>query len=199
MISSIDGSTVVDGRSGALGSPTDASVLGALRQLADMVLVGAQTVRSEGYGAPRKTGLRIGVVTTDGSTLDLNGPLFSSGAGFLVTTDDAPDLPVDTLRAGRGRVDLRRALRRLGVDFVHVEGGARLNAALFDAGVVDEVNVTLSPHLTGGEGPRLLNQAEARLSRFDLAQLCEDDGYLFCRYVRRAPAEPTNTESAAGD
>jgi riboflavin biosynthesis pyrimidine reductase len=186
MIASIDGSTVVDGSSGALGSPADTAVLGALRQLADMIVVGAATVRSEGYGPPKKPGQRIGVVTTDGSSLDLDSALFTSGSGFLITTDEAPDLAVDTLRAGHGRVDLRRALRRCGVDFVHVEGGPRLNAALFDAEVVDEVNLTISPHLAGGLGPRLIDSAGARLSRYDLVQLCEEGGYLFCRYVRRS-------------
>jgi riboflavin biosynthesis pyrimidine reductase len=185
MISSLDGSTVVDGSSGALGSPADTAVLVALRQLADMVIVGASTVRTEGYGKPKKPGLRIGVVTTNGSSLDLTTELFTSGAGFLITTDEAPELGVDTLRSGQGRVDLRRALRRCGADFVHVEGGPRLNASLFDAGVVDEVNLTISPHIAGGSGPRMIDGSAAHLSRFDLVQLCEEDGYLFCRYLRR--------------
>lgn len=189
MITSIDGSTAADGTSGGLSSPTDASVLGALRQLADIVVVGAGTVRDEQYGAPKKAGLRIGVVTSNGRSLDLDSALFTSGAGFLITTDDAPTLPVDTLRAGTGRVDLVRALRRLGADFVHVEGGPRLNGALLAAGIVDEVNLTLSPHLVGGDGARLVVGAPEELVPFDLVQLCEEGGYLFLRYVKR-PSPP---------
>lgn len=185
MISSIDGSTATDGKSGGLSSPTDVSVLGALRQLADIVVVGAGTVRDEQYGAPKKAGLRIGVVTTDGRTLDLESTLFTSGSGFLITTDEAPQLPVDTLRAGSGQVDLARALRRLGADFIHVEGGPRLNGALLAAGLVDEVNLTLSPHLVGGSGARLALGAPEELLPFDLVQLCEEGGYLFLRYVKR--------------
>jgi riboflavin biosynthesis pyrimidine reductase len=193
MIASIDGSTVVDGTSGALGSSADTAVLGALRQLADLVLVGANTVRSEGYGPPKKPGLRIGVVTSNAMSLDLSTALFTSGAGFVITVDEAPELGVDTLRAGTGRVDLRRALRRCGADFVHVEGGAGLNASLFDAGLVDELNLTISPHLAGGDGPRLLHRARPDLGRFDLTQLCEEDGYLFCRYTRRPANESTGS------
>ena len=52
MITSLDGSTVVDGRSGGLGNATDSSILGALRRAADVVLVGAGTATAEHYGPP---------------------------------------------------------------------------------------------------------------------------------------------------
>ncbi len=61
MVDSIDGATAIDGRSGGLSSPTDFQVLLALRQLADVIIVGASTVRAEGYGPPRKPGQRLGV------------------------------------------------------------------------------------------------------------------------------------------
>ena len=47
-------SPAVDGRSGGLGSDADRQVFGILRELAEVVLVGAGTVRSEGYGGARK-------------------------------------------------------------------------------------------------------------------------------------------------
>jgi hypothetical protein len=86
MVASIDGSTAVDGASAKLSSPTDTAVLGRLRQLADVIVVGAGTVRDEGYGAPRKPGQRVGVVTQSGQ-LDFAGDLFGSGAGFVITSD----------------------------------------------------------------------------------------------------------------
>ncbi|RFA09433.1 hypothetical protein B7R54_09460 [Subtercola boreus] len=52
-VSSIDGSATASGLSGALGGPADKRVFDLLRQLSDVVLVGAGTVRSEGYGAMR--------------------------------------------------------------------------------------------------------------------------------------------------
>ena len=63
MIASLDGSTVVAGTSGGLSNPDDLAVLATLRRAADAIVVGASTVRQEGYGPPRKAGQRIGVVT----------------------------------------------------------------------------------------------------------------------------------------
>jgi riboflavin biosynthesis pyrimidine reductase len=203
MIASLDGTTVVDGRSGALGNPTDARVLGALRRAADAVLVGAGTVRAEGYGPPKQPTLRIGVVTSRGLATD--SALFTSGAGFLVVPEDGPDLAgggVDVVRAGRGgRVDLGLALRRLGEvmtppTFVQCEGGAQLNGALLASGCVDELDLTWSPVLAGGDGPRVTNGAPPMMTPFDLAHLGTEDGFLYGRWVRRradgaSPATPS--------
>lgn len=49
-IASIDGAASMDGQSGQLGNAWDQRVFALLRQTADVILVGAQTVRSEGYG-----------------------------------------------------------------------------------------------------------------------------------------------------
>ena len=185
MIASVDGATVVGGSSGRLGNPTDSQVLAALRQHADIVLVGAATVRAEGYGPPKKPGLRIGVVTSRGDGLDYGAALFTSGAGFVVTTDDAPDLPVESVRAGRGRVDLAAACRQLDGEFIQAEGGASLNGALYDAGLIDEVNLTISPNLAGGASPRAVNGAAENLTGMRLAHLLEEDGYLYTRWLRR--------------
>jgi riboflavin biosynthesis pyrimidine reductase len=197
MIASLDGSTVVDGRSGALGNRTDSNVLGALRRAADVVLVGSGTVRAEGYGPPKQPGLRIGVVTTRG--VDTGTELFRSGAGFLVLPEDGPPAPsgVDVVRAGTGVVDIEAALRRLGTlmeppAFVHCEGGARLNGSLLSSGCVDELDLTIAPVLAGGDGSRLTSGAVPTFERFDLAHLATEDGYLYGRWVRRlSPARPS--------
>ena len=47
---SLDGAVELDGQSGALGGDADRELLATLRALADVVLVGAGTARSEGYG-----------------------------------------------------------------------------------------------------------------------------------------------------
>ena len=52
MIASIDGAASVSGRSGALGGPADKALFAILRSLADVV-VGAATMRVEGYGPAR--------------------------------------------------------------------------------------------------------------------------------------------------
>jgi riboflavin biosynthesis pyrimidine reductase len=183
MVASIDGSTVVDGRSTALSSSTDRDVLLGLRAAADVVLVGAETVRREGYGPPSKQGLRVGVVSRSGR-VDTTSPLFTSGAGFIVLPEDAPHVDAPSIRAGRGDVDLARALSMIDGTFVQLEGGARLNAAMLEANVVDEINLTVSPEVVGGAGPRLADGAPDLNQRFTLAQVCEDDGFLFLRYRR---------------
>ena len=193
MVASIDGSIAVDGTSGGLSSPNDVAVLARLRRLADVLVVGAGTIRDEGYGAPRKPGQRIGIVTRSGG-LDYDSDIFSSGAGFLITTETgAPDVPggVDVIRAGADEVDLALAIERLAAvvdraDFVQVEGGAALNGAMLDADLIDEVNLTTSPATFGGPGPRLATGAPPHAHRFEVAQLAiDDESFVFTRWQRR--------------
>jgi len=185
MVQSIDGSTIVGGTSLALSGPADRDVLLALRKIADCVLVGAGTVRQEGYGPPSNKVLKVGVVTSSGQ-VDLDTPLFASGAGFVVAPLDAPLPPtsVRVVRAGHGRADLGAALEQIEGNFVQLEGGAALNSAMFEADLVDEINLTISPLIVGGEGKRLTHGATDLLRRFTLEHVLEDDGFLFLRYVR---------------
>jgi 5-amino-6-(5-phosphoribosylamino)uracil reductase len=90
-----------------------------------------------------------------------------------------------------GRVDLPLALRRLDelIDrpaFVQAEGGPRLNGSLLDADCVDELDLTVSPVLVGGDGPRVSVGAQPTLARFQLAHLgVDDESYLYGRWIRR--------------
>ena len=192
MIASIDGSTVVDGNSGALSSPTDSAVLSQLRKIADVIIVGAGTVRGEGYGPPSKKGQRVGVITAMGS-VDLTTPLFTSGAGFIITSIEGAieTTDVDVLRTGHNKVDLHEAVRRIpelcpDARVVQAEGGAALNGSLLDADVLDEINVTTSPATVGGGGPRISAMATDHQHRFDVAQLAiDDESFLYARWLRR--------------
>ncbi len=186
MVQSIDGSTVVHGNSLALSGPADREVMLGLRQIADVVLVGAATVREEGYGPPAKSGLRVGVVSRTGN-VDLTTPLFTSGAGFLVVPESAPVAQhpgVNIVRSGIDAVDLPHALSHIDGTFLQLEGGSLLNAAMIEADLVDEINVTISPNVVGGDGPRLVQSSRDVLQRYRLSHVCEDDGFLFLRYVR---------------
>lgn len=171
MVASIDGSTIVGGNSRPLSSPADQGVLLALRRVADTVLVGAQTARVDGYGKPSKEGQRVAVVSRSGR-VDTTTPLFTSGAGYIVSPDAS------------GVVDFFGVVSAAGGRFMQLEGGAQLNAAMVDADLVDEINLTISPNVTGGASPRLTNGAHELLRRFTLHHVLEHDGFLFLRYVR---------------
>jgi riboflavin biosynthesis pyrimidine reductase len=55
---------------------------------------------------------------------------------------------------------------------------------MFDANLVDEINLTISPMVTGDDGPRLSNGAPALHSDYQVAHILEDEGFLFIRYLR---------------
>lgn len=183
MVSSLDGSTVVDHNSRALSNPADQELLLTLRSLVDMVLVGATTVRKENYGPPRTPGLRVAVVSRT-AEFDFDLPLWQSGRALLLLPVDAPDVPVPSVRAGVGTLDLPGAIAQLDVDTVQAEGGATINGLLAAADLIDELNLTISPQLTGGDGPRLTAGAPDLAHRMTLAHVLEDDGFLFTRYLR---------------
>lgn len=204
MISGLDGSTVVDGASGGLGNAGDHAVFTALRRAADVIIVGAGTAAAEQYGAPGRTGQRIAIVTASGR-VDTTTELFGSGAGFLITTEDGPAVPggTDVVRAGTGSVDLALALTRLDqvvgdVRFAQAEGGPRLNGSLVAADVVDEINLSVAPMVTGGDGARLTVGAPEHLRRYrPVHVLVDDDGYLFTQWRRAdAPDEPAPVSPA---
>jgi riboflavin biosynthesis pyrimidine reductase len=183
MVTGLDGSTVVDRNSRGLSNATDQQLLLTLRSFADVILVGAGTVRAEGYGPPRLPGQRIAVVSRSGE-FDFDSPLFASGKALLILPADAPHVPVPSIRAGVGDVDIADALAQLDAQVVQAEGGAALNGLLAAADVIDELNLSLSPQINGGAGPRLTSGAPALSHRMQLAHVLEDDGFLFTRYLR---------------
>ena len=207
MISSIDGAIAVEGRSGMLGGPADRRVFGTLRSLADVILVGAGTVRAEGYGPARTDpGLRpererrgqtavppIAVVTSS-ANLDWSAPFFTAAEArpLVVTSPEgagragerARDV-ADVVVAGGGQVELAAvvaALHARGMRHVLCEGGPALNAELAHAGLLDELCLTMAPRLVGGAGPRVLAGEELRPpADLEVVQLLEEDGFLFYR------------------
>ncbi|MFF0308313.1 pyrimidine reductase family protein [Streptosporangium sp. NPDC004379] len=208
MVASADGGTWLDGLSGGLSGRGDRKVFGVLRGLADVVLAGAATVRAEGYGPvkPRRSweALRAGrtaappiAVVTASLELDLSGPLFAEAGPdartIVVTCEAAPRgrreeaaRHAEVIVAGRERVDLALAVGELGergLGRVLCEGGARLNAQIAAAGLVDELCLTVSPLMIGGDAARILH-GPASSTRLRLAHVLEDEGFLLTRYVR---------------
>jgi riboflavin biosynthesis pyrimidine reductase len=183
MITTPDGAIDVDGRSGPLGGPADQARLKELRAQASVVLVGAGTARAEKYGPPSQSGLHIAVVTNS-CDFDFSSPLFASGAGIIVTHLDAPEVPVPSIRAGHGTVNLAEIMKQLPHGIVHVEGGPSLNAALLDADLVDVINLTFSPRLVGVRGVSFA-QAPHALRAFTQTSMHTRDDFVFVRYERQ--------------
>lgn len=223
MISSLDGASALDGRSGGLGGPADQAVFGAVRAIADVILVGAGTVRAERYGSVRlpdhasasrveagrsAEAPRLAIVTASGALVDdleAGEPLLAGGPQPVVfTTEDADPGRVralsdvaDVRAVGRGRVDLPMAVASLSEDGAAVvvcEGGPTLNGALADAAMIDELCLSIAPMLAGGESGRILRGAiTTDPARFELVSLLTEDGLLFGRWVNR-----TRTTAGAG-
>jgi riboflavin-specific deaminase-like protein len=202
----LDGAATLDGRSGAIGTDTDTAMLVALRTRVDAVMIGAGTMRAEGYGrvvadpAKRERRERDGltpdplmVIVSGRLDLPWDAPLFTEGHGRVVVFTAADAEPPETatplgLVRHEGRVDLTRALEHLrteeGVRALLSEGGPHLHAELIEAGLVDELFVTLAPKLGGGEGLGLVAGLTAGERALELRSLLTDDqsGELFCRY-----------------
>jgi 5-amino-6-(5-phosphoribosylamino)uracil reductase len=191
MIASVDGATTLAGVSGGLGGPADQALFAVLRSLADVVLVAAGTVRAERYG-PSSTPV---AVVSRSLRLDWAAPFFTDQLArpTVVTVAQAPPDGLaraaevaEVLVAGERDVDLAAAVAALGERghrAVLAEGGPTLNGQLARAGLLDELCLTLSPRLAGGDAKRILDgpplPATAGLR---LRSLCEQEEFFFLRY-----------------
>ncbi|WP_416967703.1 pyrimidine reductase family protein [Streptomyces sp. 4F14] len=213
MVSTLDGAGQHDGRSRPISGPGDMRIFGTLRGLADVVVVGAQTVRQEGYRPARaraefaarraaagQTPAPAVAVVSASLDLDFSLPLFTSplvptllltGAGADAgRVAEARAAGVEVLVAGDGAgVDPARvpfALGERGFVRLLTEGGPRLLGQFVAAGVLDELCLALSPMLTAGGAQRITDGPPVEVPRrFALTSLLEEDGFLFGCY--RAP------------
>ena len=202
-VASLDGAVSVDGRSGGLGNAADKTVFHLLRELAEVVLVGAGTVRTEKYnGVQRNTRGRdtpppVAVVTGT-ADLDPASRLFTDTVvpPLILTLESAPAGRRAALADAGGEVvvlprltpDLLLAeLGRRGLDRVLCEGGPSLLGALQAADAVDELCLTVAPLLVGGESGRIAHgPAGVPPRRMALVGALHADDALLLHY-RRSP------------
>ena len=170
MITSLTGSASgSDGTSESLTSRVDRAILGVIRAAADVVVVGAQSVRAEGYVVPRSS--RLAIVTASG---DLTGHRLSLGP------DASPDRVLLVCPAAIAAELRRRAPRRTasrscpcpaprrlepraivealaarGLRRIVCEGGPTLASQFASAGIIDEYCVTVAPVLEPADRPFL--------------------------------------------
>jgi riboflavin biosynthesis pyrimidine reductase len=174
IVLSLDGGAVFNGKTRPLSDDTDLWLLNQLRGYADVVLVGAGTVRAERYGPVRLTADQrehrqiagyaadpppIAVVSARAG-LDRSLPVFSPTGTrpLLVTVEqsrrDAEQLAdvADVVVAGEDRVDPARLLAVLadrGLRRVLCEGGPTLLGSFIEADLVDDMCLSLAPRFAG--------------------------------------------------
>ena len=209
MVASADGAVSIDGRSGGLSGPADRMVFTVLRSLADLILVGAGTVRAERYRPVQAAEIWAGLrpagapvpaiaVVTGRLDLDPDCPLLTAAAPgaqtIVITTGTAPPdqraaiaRRARVIEAGEDRLDLAAAVSALhgfGYRSILTEGGPVLLGHLAEADLLDELCLTTSPVLAGGSAGRILTWPSACAARLSLAHVLTDDGFLFSRYLR---------------
>ena len=214
MVASVDGAAVVDGRVRALSGPADFQLLHLMRGLCDVLLVGAGTVRAEGYGAVaapdevaelrRDAGQlahpRLAVLSRS-LDLDLGSRAFVEAPErpLVLTTEVADPARVrdvqrvaEVLVAGERSVDLTVALDLLeqqGLGRILSEGGPQALAELYAADLVDELCLAVSPVVVAGQEARLTDGPPLPTPvAVHLEAAYERDGFLFLRYGREAKA-----------
>lgn len=206
MVAGIDGTARVDGRVGALSTAPDQSLFRRMRQIADVVLVGAETVRREGYGPVKLTdqdqrartdrGLApvppIAIVSRS-LTIDWTSRIFASHA-YVITCEAADQEAqrqaadhAEVIIAGEERVEPALALvalRNRGHRLVLCEGGPHWLGELVAADRLDELFLSISPKMGGDDLPICVTPPGSRLLDFKLEAAMREDDSLFLRYER---------------
>jgi riboflavin biosynthesis pyrimidine reductase len=210
MVSSLDGAAAIEGRVGTLSGKADAALLHELRSLCDVLVVGAGTIRAEGYGPLRVSDEqqrrrvaagqspvpRLAVLTRS-LDLDLDARVFTEASArpLVVTTARAPaelrqeaSTVADVVVAGEADVDLAGTVAELagrGMPRILSEGGPHVLRSLYAADLVDELCLAMSPIVTGGAATRITSGpllAPPRPMR--VGHVLEKDEFLFLRYTR---------------
>ena len=209
MVTGLDGCAAVRGRVGALSTAPDKALFADMRTLADVVLVGARTVREEGYGpvrlSPERSATRVAedraptpplAVVSRSLDLDWDSRAFAAApehSRTIVVTCSAA--PADRLARARDVADvlvvgvesvepgeLFTQLAARGASHVLCEGGPTLLGELVVAGPVDELCLTVSPMMGGDPLPVAVFPPRASLTGFSLRQVLREEDSLFLRY-----------------
>lgn len=202
-VSSVDGAATHNGLSGGLSGDADKRYFELLRRVSDVVLVGAGTVRAEGYGPLRVSDESVRWRVANGlpehpvfaivsRSLDIDPAIVRDAPvrPILVTVAGAsvPDAlaEAEVVVAGEGRVEgdlLVAALTERSLTTVLCEGGPRLFASLLADDMVDELCLTVSPVIEGGDGTRITAGLGER-RELELAGILRSNSTLLLRYRR---------------
>jgi riboflavin biosynthesis pyrimidine reductase len=186
-IATADGRATISGRTGPIANRADYELFHALRRRAGAVMVGAETVRVEGYGPMETTA----VVVTRTADIPPEVGLLKAPGNRVVVLTPSPDatLPPCNAHVSYLRAPLAEGVRRLrsehGIEAIDCEGGPRLLGDLLHERLVDELHLVIATKLAGGVDPiTIVTAPELDPPRdLDLVSLHESGGYLFMRYA----------------
>jgi riboflavin biosynthesis pyrimidine reductase len=213
MIASLDGGATDEGKAGGLAGPGDRAVFALMRQLADVIVVGAGTVRIENYSGAqfsptqRQARQRRGQAEVPPIAVITNSGVFDHDAKLFTRTEVRPLILtsseavadangrlgsvaeiVDASGTDPRRVDAATVLRVLAdrkLFRVLTEGGPQFLGFLIEQDLLDELCLTIAPLLVGGAAPRIASGVGQIHTRLRRSHLLADDaGYLYTRYVR---------------
>ncbi len=215
MIASLDGAATVDGRAGGLAGQGDRDLFKIMRAVADVVLVGAGTVRAENYsgaqlsviarqrrqGRGQREVPSIAVITASGAlepdsrlfTRTETPPLiFTTTASFMATRDRLQGRAevIDASTTDSIAVDLAAVLAEFaqrGLYRVLCEGGPRLLGQIIAADLLDQLALTLAPVVVAGSAVRIGVCDSSVVTRLGASHiLTDEDGYLYQLFSRGA-------------
>jgi riboflavin-specific deaminase-like protein len=182
----------------SFGSQRDKDHLLELRATADAVMSGAGTVNAgpvtlgpgpEKYRRMRRRrGLaeyNLRVIASGSGNVNPEAEIFKQKFSpiLILTTDRAPEAKLKPLRElgaevksfGAREIDFRKALQWLrekwNVKRLLCEGGGELDDALFRAGLVDELHLTICPKIFGGRKAPTIAEGSGVPKLSDAAQL----------------------------
>ena len=192
LITSVSGSAAgSDGTSETLTNPADRKLLGVIRELADVVLIGAQSVRAEGFTLPRKARLAIVTRSGDLSGHRISGPI-EPGRLFVLCPESAAEqaaslagaevIVVDSHDGSLSARAILDALYAHGLESIVCEGGPNLAAQFAAAGLLDEVCLSTSPTLGGPSLPLLGSELEPIALELSSLMIDEASG-LYARWA----------------
>lgn len=210
-VASLDGAvTAADGFSAGISDEADKRVFGLLRMTCDALMVGAGTLRHEGYGAmrlgERREDWRVAhglpenpllIIVSRNLDLDPTSSMFTEAPvrPLIVTSAASPPERrkslaevAHVLAMGDERVDLTAALEtihNLGFPKILCEGGPHLLGALTGEDLVDELDLTVSPLLVGpGPGRITAGIPQETAKSLKLKHILTAGDLLLLRYTR---------------
>jgi riboflavin biosynthesis pyrimidine reductase len=172
-VSSIDGAATHNGLSGGLSGPADKRHFELLRRVCDVVLVGAGTVRAEGYGSIRVSDASVRWRRAHGMP---DHPVFAIVSAHGYTPGFEAEVygsPAEALSS----------LRERGLTRILCEGGPTLFRTLLEADAVDELCITIAPSLEGGDAPRI-TRGDTPPRGMRLEHVLRSGDTLLLRYAR---------------